>query len=185
MADLTPKQESFCQVYIKTGNATEAYRAIYNCKKMLPATVNRKAKELLDNGKISARTKEIQAEYIEANELSPEKVLREWSKIGFADLREVIDEDGKLLPVKSWPDNVAGAVQAIKVRQEFIGSGEDREAVELIEVKLWPKTAALEALSKNLGLFREDNMQKNGLEDFSRAELIVLREALRAVLNRG
>jgi len=55
MAALTIKQEAFCQKYIETGNASEAYRQAYDADGMKPATVNRKAKELLDNGKIAAR----------------------------------------------------------------------------------------------------------------------------------
>src|SRR5690606_16568854 len=52
---LTAKQEAFCLAYIETGNASEAYRRAYNAENMKPETVNRKAKDLLDNGKIGAR----------------------------------------------------------------------------------------------------------------------------------
>ena len=52
---LTPKQEKFCYKYIETGNASEAYRQSYDAENMKPATINRKAKGLLDNGKIGAR----------------------------------------------------------------------------------------------------------------------------------
>ena len=60
---LTPKQEAFCQTYIETGNASEAYRQAYDAENMKPETVNRKAKELLDNGKIAARLEALQAEH--------------------------------------------------------------------------------------------------------------------------
>ena len=53
--NLTPKQHQFCCTYMETGNATLAYRNAYDAQNMKPATVNRKAKELLDNGKIAAR----------------------------------------------------------------------------------------------------------------------------------
>ena len=56
---LTVKQEKFCQEYVKIGNASEAYRIAYNTSGMLPATVNRRAKDLMDNGKIRARTEEL------------------------------------------------------------------------------------------------------------------------------
>ena len=52
--NLTPKQHQFCCTYMETGNATLAYRNAYDAQNMKPATVNRKAKELLDNGKIAA-----------------------------------------------------------------------------------------------------------------------------------
>lgn len=57
---LTTKQENFCLTYIETGNASEVYRTAYNASKMKPESISRKAKELLDNGKITARVNELQ-----------------------------------------------------------------------------------------------------------------------------
>lgn len=59
MTILTPKQENFCRSYIETGNASEAYRQSYSAGDMKPETVNRSAKELLDNPKIAARVAEL------------------------------------------------------------------------------------------------------------------------------
>lgn len=59
MNQLTIKQENFCQKYTECGNASEAYRYAYSCGKMKPESINRKAKELLDSGKITARTTEL------------------------------------------------------------------------------------------------------------------------------
>jgi phage terminase small subunit len=53
--NLTPKQDSFISVYLETGNATEAYRRSYDTTKMKDPTINRAAKELLDNPKIATR----------------------------------------------------------------------------------------------------------------------------------
>ena len=47
---LTPKQEKFCLIYLETGNASEAYRQVYNTSKMKKTTIGRKAFELLENG---------------------------------------------------------------------------------------------------------------------------------------
>jgi phage terminase small subunit len=60
--ELTLKQETFCQEYIKCGNASEAYRKAYNAENMKPETINRKASELLANGKIKARVQELDKE---------------------------------------------------------------------------------------------------------------------------
>lgn len=59
MAGLTPKQEAFCQRYLESGNASEAYRQCYSAGKAKPETINRSAKELLDNPKIAARLEEL------------------------------------------------------------------------------------------------------------------------------
>lgn len=176
MANLTPKQERFCQAYIKTGNATEAYRAAYDCGRMKPETVNRAAKQLLDNSKITTRIKELQAQYIRQNDLSPDKVLKEWAAIGFSDIRQLLNENGGLLPVSQWPDSVSAAVAAVKIRQEPT-QGDDPPA-DIIELKLWPKTNALDALSKNLGLFEKDNAQKN-------LNLAALNPLLQAMIDYG
>ena len=52
---LTPKQENFCQQFISTSNASEAYRQSYDCSKMKKENVGRRAKELIDNSKVAAR----------------------------------------------------------------------------------------------------------------------------------
>lgn len=57
---LTIKQENFCKSYVETGNASQAYRLAYNAEKMKNNSVNRKAKELLDNVKITARISQLQ-----------------------------------------------------------------------------------------------------------------------------
>ncbi len=47
---MTIKQENFCNYYVETGNASEAYRRAYSCSKMKDGTVKVKAAELLKNG---------------------------------------------------------------------------------------------------------------------------------------
>ena len=56
---LTPKQHKFCLKYVESGNASLAYREVYDCSGSKPSTVSRKAKELLDNGKITATINEL------------------------------------------------------------------------------------------------------------------------------
>ncbi|APB99033.1 terminase small subunit [Polynucleobacter asymbioticus] len=74
---LTPKQEKFCQKFIQTGNASEAYRQSYDAQKMKPESINRKAKELMDNGKITARVKELQETLVKKHEVTVESIAQE------------------------------------------------------------------------------------------------------------
>lgn len=71
---LTPKQDMFCLAYVETGNASEAYRRAYDANGMKPASVNRKAKELLDNVKIAARLDELRAATIERHEITVDRL---------------------------------------------------------------------------------------------------------------
>ncbi|MFA9500874.1 terminase small subunit [Mannheimia sp. E30BD] len=77
MIELTPKQEAFCLAYIETGNASEAYRQAYETEDMKSETVHRKAKELMDNGKITARIEELKAEHAERHKLTVDDLLKE------------------------------------------------------------------------------------------------------------
>lgn len=72
---LTPKQEKFCLAYLKTGNASEAYRQAYAADGMKPATINVKASELLSNGKVSVRLDELRKPVAKAAQMTLESHL--------------------------------------------------------------------------------------------------------------
>lgn len=74
---LTIKQEAFCLAYIESGNASEAYRQTYKTERMKAPTVNRKAKELLDNGKITARLAELRKPIMERHNVTVDSLLAE------------------------------------------------------------------------------------------------------------
>jgi phage terminase small subunit len=72
---LTQKQERFCTEYVTGGNASAAYRRAYDASGMKSTTVNRKAKEVLDNGKITARLHELRAPVVAGAQLTLERHL--------------------------------------------------------------------------------------------------------------
>ena len=74
---LTIKQEKFCNLYIEIGNASEAYRQSYNCEKMKPESVNIKAFELLNNGKITLRIDELRSELAERHDITKDTLITE------------------------------------------------------------------------------------------------------------
>ena len=73
---LTPKQEAFCHAYVETGNASEAYRRSYDAEDMKPATVNPKAKELIDNDKITARLGGLQEQIAADQEITVAEIVQ-------------------------------------------------------------------------------------------------------------
>lgn len=152
---LTPKQEKFAQLYVKYGHATKAYLEAYPVSRdWKESSVNVEASKSLNKPKIAERIKELQDRLSSALDITPDRVLKELARIAFANLQNVLDENGTLLPQKDWPKDTAPAIQSIKIKQTSHGD-------QVAEVKLWPKTAALESLSKHLGLFERDNRQKD------------------------
>lgn len=87
---LTPKQENFCLSYLETGNASEAYRRSYNAEGMNDSSINRKAKEVIDNGKITARIAELRKPVIEQVQITLKSHLEK-----LAELRDKADASEK------------------------------------------------------------------------------------------
>lgn len=67
---LTPKQEAFA-VAVAAGNSlSDAYREAYDAKAMKAETINRKATELMKDGKITARVAELRKPAAEAAQVT-------------------------------------------------------------------------------------------------------------------
>ena len=116
--NLTPKQESFCQLYIELGNASEAYRQSYDADSMQSDTVNRRAKELLDNGKIGARLDKIRKEHAMRHNITVDSLL-----IELEEARKTALDAGKLEKLQ-----VAAAVSATMGKAKLLGL--DKQVIE-------------------------------------------------------
>lgn len=80
---LTQKQEAFAVACVAPGedgksrSASDAYRKAYDASNMSASTVNRAAKELMDNPKIAARIAELRAPVIAKARITVEDLLKE------------------------------------------------------------------------------------------------------------
>jgi phage terminase small subunit len=151
---LTAKQEAFALAYIETGNASEAYRRAYNAGQMSPAVINVKASEVLHNGTVAVRVTELRSRVIAAAEertgVTVERVVQEYARIAFADMRRFasVDKDGVTLKdSEEWTDDDAAAVAELAESTSKDGGS--------IRFKLHSKVAALDSLAKHLGMFKE------------------------------
>ena len=90
-AKLTPKQEAFCLAYLKCGNASEAYRLCYKAGNMKPESVNRTAKELLDNPKIAARLAELNQSAVTDAVMTRQEALERLSSFARTDLADLVE----------------------------------------------------------------------------------------------
>lgn len=116
--NLTPKQESFCQLYIELGNASEAYRQSYDADSMQSDTVNRRAKELLDNSKIRARLDKIRKEHAMRHNITVDSLL-----IELEEARKTALDAGKLEKLQ-----VSAAVSATMGKAKLLGL--DKQVIE-------------------------------------------------------
>lgn len=156
--NLTPKQEAFCQAFIETGNASEAYRRAYNASRMKSYVITVKASELLSSGNVAVRVAELRHSLAERCDASNEKVIREVAALAFSDIRKLFNDDGSMKSISELDDVTAAAVSSIEVNEILTPEGNSVGFVK--KIRLWDKNSAQERLCKHLGLFEQDNKQK-------------------------
>jgi hypothetical protein len=135
---LTAKQEAFCQALVETGSASEAYRIAYDAKDMKPATVNREAKALTDNPKITTRLAELQRGHAERHEITIDSLVGEL-------------EEARLAAMQN-PRGISAAVSAVMGKAKLLGlvtekhehTGRDGAPIEMTTVnrEMSPQEAA-------------------------------------------
>lgn len=138
MRKLTPKQEKYCQEYVKTSSKTEAYKHSYSTSNMKSETIHNKAYILSEKGDIRARVKELKEELQKKNLYTLEKsVKRDIALIErYEAALDVLEND------ESTGINVTTAERTIR----YIGAQ--------------GYNSAQERLSKQHGFFEKDNSQK-------------------------
>jgi len=149
MSNLTPKQERFVQEYLIDFNGTQAaIRAGYSKKTACSIGAENLRKPQIQEI-LQFRAKEV----AKTVGLTQEDVVDELRKIVKSDIRSLYDEDGVLLPVNKWPDDMAGAIAGmesieIEVEGKHIGNTK--------KLKLWDKNSAIGNAMKYLRMLGDD-----------------------------
>lgn len=155
MAELTPLQERFCLEYIKDLNATAAARRA-GSKSKDPRSVGA---QWLGKPHIQARIAQLKAERAEELKIDAAWVLRRLVEEVQADISDILDAGGHVLPVCDWPDVWRrGLVQGFKAEEIFVGKGKTRmKTGRMLEVKISDRLRRLELIGKHIDVnaFRE------------------------------
>lgn len=146
---MTPKQQLFIREYLIDLNATQAApRAGYG-----PSYARRTSFELLRKPAIAAAVKEGMAARARRTEIDTDRVMREYAKLAFADVRRLATwgKDGVTLRehTEISEDDAAAIV-------ELSRTGKSQGA----RIKIHDKRAALDALARHLGVFAKDEVPR-------------------------
>lgn len=152
---LTIKQEKFCNYYVETGNASEAYRRAYSCGKMTDKQVWEEASKLLNSPKVAQRVKELQNELKLSSDISKERLLSELNNIAFSSIAHLHNTWIERKDFDLISDAEKSTIKSIstKILKKNIGTNEDPEIVdvEYVKVELYDKLKAIERICKMLG----------------------------------
>lgn len=145
---LTYKQRMFVRYLLadKDFNLTRAARKAGYKKPSMAA------RECIDNPVVAKMVGHAIAERSNRLKVKADRVLLELARIGFSDPRELVDSEGRLIPLQDLPEDVARSISSVKLRTT---KDKDGKPVTTVEVRFWDKLRALELLAKHLGLLHE------------------------------
>ena len=156
---LTPKQQKFVEEYLCDLNATQAaLRAGYSVKTAMAIGA-----ENLKKPQIHAAVQAEMDKRSARTEVTADSVLKEICKIAFSDIRNVFDENGRLLPVHMMSPDVSASISSIKISTKSIPGSDPVDVEHIAELKFWDKNSSLEKLGKHLKLFNDVGSRENPL----------------------
>nr|WP_279184695.1 terminase small subunit [Acetobacter syzygii] len=170
MANLTPKQRRFVEEYLSNGeNVVAAYRAVYS-KAANEKTAWTNGARMLKSTRVAQviheahqRAKKRTDKIMERYAITKENVLREFARIGFADVTDVVSIAGGRVHISDTDGLSEDAKRSISEISETISESGDRT----IKVKSHSKIAALTALAKHLGLDKPEPDNDDALNDMA------------------
>jgi phage terminase small subunit len=152
---LNDKQRRFVQEYLIDLNATQAaIRAGYSAD-----TAHSQGPRLLENAGVKAAIDEARAERARETQIDAAWVLKRLAAEADADVADLYDEDGRLLPVNKWPKIWRqGLVAGLKTQVS-------EDGVAIIDVKLSDRIRRLELIGKHVRVNAfQEVVQHKGLE---------------------
>lgn len=153
---LTAKQEAFVSEYLIDLNATQAaIRAGYSAR-----TAEWQGPQLLRKTHVAAEIAAAKAQRSERTKIDADWVLNTLAAEKTADLADLYDDTGNLLPVKKWPMVFrTGLVVGIETSMERDGTDEDGapQFVSVRKVKLQDRTKTTELIGRHVtvGAFKD------------------------------
>lgn len=161
---LTKKQEDFCSKYLETGNATEAYRFAYDTSNQKPETTWRRAKEVLDNGNVSARIEELRKGMEERGMISREMVAAEYAKIAFSSIAHLHKTWITRKEFEELTEEQKASIKSIDTKVRKVISTEGLEVeVEQVKIELYDKLKALDSISRMYGYDAPKKIEVSGV----------------------
>lgn len=156
---MNDKQQRFVAEYLIDLNATQAaIRAGYSAK-----TAKQIGSRLLTVVDVQAAIEAGKAKQLDKAELSAVRVLEEYRRLALSDVTALFDpETGKFKSMKDMPAEARAAIASVKATKKNLVAG-DGVQEDVIEIRLWDKTRALEGLGKHFGLFKETIDVQGGL----------------------
>jgi phage terminase small subunit len=137
---LSPRAKRFITEYLLDHNGTQAaIRAGY-----APSGARALASKMLSNVVVAEAVRDAEAEILKSNQVTIARIVRELALIAFLDPADILDDNGRVLPLNSMPPEIRRGLAAVEIVESPNGTRKFR---------LGGKLAALVALGKHMTMF--------------------------------
>ncbi len=148
--DVSIRYESFCQNFVALKfKGTKAAEAAGYSKKSASAI----SSELLKKPEIQERIHEINSEALRNNEVTIDRIVKEYKGIAFLDPADIFKGDWSLKDLKDIPEHARRAIAGVDITT-LLGPGS-----KTTKLKLWDKIKALDSLGKHKLMFKDEEEQ--------------------------
>lgn len=177
---LDPAAEDFCQQYVANGVAWTAYRDTVGRLKGVTNldSMRKMASRFASRPEIQERVAQLKRQVYQAAEVSPGRIIHEYAKLAFFDIRNVFDQNGNLRPVHQMDDATAAGIAGLEIsvddvtrKQDIYNEDSDdigrvdetKTITRTAKLKLIDKTKALDSLAKIMGM-HVDRVEHTGAD---------------------
>lgn len=163
---LSIKQEKFCNYYVESGNASDAYRRAYSCKGKSDNTIWVESSRLANNPKVALRISELRSEMQRRSDITKDEAVGILADIARANIVDALEIKSNEMftaivvrDVATLPISVQRAILSVKSTDKGY------------ELKLYNKIDAIEKLSKLLGW---DTSEQKDIAEKSKRDSITI-----------
>ncbi len=163
---LSIKQEKFCNYYVESGNASDAYRRAYSCKGKSDNTIWVESSRLANSPKVALRISELRSEMQRRSDITKDEAVGILADIARANIVDALEIKSNEMfttivvrDVATLPISVQRAILSVKSTDKGY------------ELKLYNKIDAIEKLSKLLGW---DTSEQKDIAEKSKRDSITI-----------
>lgn len=148
---LTTKQETFCKLYVANGfngrkAAIEAGYAEKNAVVIAAQNLRKLNVKQFIEKLTEKKTKDL--------EITAERIIQEYSRIAFFDIKKLFNEDDSLKKITELDDDTSAAIAGIDIASAYKKADEHEAITEILKkIKNVNKIAALDSLARIKGMF--------------------------------
>ena len=174
---LTRQMRGAVEHFLLHNNELNAYKEHYNCSRMKPGTIRRKADELFANPKMRAVIQRERQNLRDRHADITDRIVDEHAKLAFSNVTDVVQyrrtAEGRyvmsMTTFDELPNEVKAAIKKVKIKTRIVPAFDDGgemcvQEVQEIEVEMYDKQKSLDSLAKLNGMFIDKHHIKAEVE---------------------